>query len=107
MPDLHVTPHGARWSLREGPQSAPISEYATRAEAEMAARAVLRERGGEGEVVVSEEDPTGLAPVEDREASDPIAPSSAEGGDPVTDPGDAGAAPAGTPERLRENQGGL
>ena len=52
--------------MRDSPGAPPVSEYPTREEAELAARDLARERGTE--VVVREEDPTGLADVQDHEA---------------------------------------
>lgn len=91
MADLYLHPHGDRWSLCEGPDCDPISEYATRAEAEMAARALARERGGE--VIVSEQDPTGLDAVQEPGAGEPV---------------DSGAGGReGTVERVRGQQAGF
>ena len=67
MDPIEVVPHGGnRWSVREGPGAEPVSEYPTREEAELAARDLARQRGAE--VVVRDEDPTGLADVQDHEA---------------------------------------
>lgn len=93
MPDVHLHPHGDRWALCEGPDCDPISEYATRGEAEMAARALARERGGE--VIVSEQDPTGLDQAQEPGAGEPV------------DPGIGGGRGEGTVERLRGQQAGF
>lgn len=69
MPDVHVTRHGQRWAVADDPAATPLSEHATREEAEVAARALAAERGG-GEVIVRDEDPSGLAGHEDREAGE-------------------------------------
>ncbi|HEX8101020.1 MAG TPA: DUF2188 domain-containing protein [Solirubrobacteraceae bacterium] len=69
MPDVHVTRHGQRWAVADDPAATPVSEHATREEAESAARALAAERGG-GEVIVSDEDPSGLAGHEDRDAGE-------------------------------------
>ena len=67
---MHVYPHGQqRWAVAEGPAGTPVSEYATCEEAQSAARVMAAERGG-GEVVVSQDDPTGLAAVEDASAGE-------------------------------------
>ncbi len=58
MPDVHVTRHGQRWAVAAEPGATPLSEHATREEAESAARVLAADRGG-GEVIVSEEDPSG------------------------------------------------
>jgi Uncharacterized protein conserved in bacteria (DUF2188) len=50
--DIHVTRHGNRWALREAPDAMPLSEYATREQAELAARQIAEERGAQ--VFVSE-----------------------------------------------------
>lgn len=70
MPDVYVRPHGDRWSLCEAPDCDPISEFATRAEAESAGRAHVRESGGQ--VIVSETDPTGLDAVQEPGAGEPV-----------------------------------
>ena len=104
MPDVHVYRHGQRWALSEAPAGEPISEYATCSEAESAGRALLRDRGAEGDVVVQSDDPTGLAAVQESGAGEPLTGAGGGGsGDGIA--GETGS--AGTPERLRESQGGL
>ena len=93
--DLHVHRHGDRWALADAPGASPISEYATCAEAELAARAILRERGGTGEVIVSSEDPTGLDAAQEPGAGQEI--------DTGVETGSGGKAP----ERLRSQQAGF
>jgi len=67
MDPIEVVPHGGnRWGVRDRPGAPPVSEYPTREEAELAARDMARERGAE--VVVREQDATGLADVQDHEA---------------------------------------
>ena len=67
MDPIEVVPHGGnRWSVRESADAPPVSEYPTREEAELAARDLARQRGAE--VVVRDEDPTGLDAVQDHEA---------------------------------------
>ncbi len=90
MSDVHVTRHGARWAVADAPGATPLSEHATREEAESAARALVAERGGE--VRVADEDPSGLGEGEDRGAGERS---------------DAPPATAGDPEQLRAEQGGL
>ncbi len=67
MEAIEVVPHGTnRWGVKEHPDQPPVSEYPTREEAELAARDLARQRGAE--VVVREQDDTGLADVQDHEA---------------------------------------
>jgi hypothetical protein len=67
MDPIEVVPHGGnRWGVKDHPDRPPVSEYPTREQAELAARDLARESGAE--VVVREEDPTGLADVQDHEA---------------------------------------
>jgi hypothetical protein len=66
MPDFTVHPHGERWAVLEAGAESPIKEFGTREAAELAARDLARQRGTE--VVVRDEDPTGLDAVQDHEA---------------------------------------
>jgi len=67
MDPIEVVPHGGnRWGVKDRPDAPPVSEYPTREEAELAARDLARRRGAE--VVVRDEDPTGLDAVQDHEA---------------------------------------
>jgi hypothetical protein len=72
--------------------STPISEHATCQEAESAARVRAADHGG-GEVIVTTDDPTGLAAVEDTEVEE------------RTDPPGRSGASSYEPERLRGEQG--
>jgi Uncharacterized protein conserved in bacteria (DUF2188) len=56
MPDITVHRHGDRWAVAEPGASTPAQEYATREEAELAARQLA----DGGDVRVVEDDPTGL-----------------------------------------------
>jgi hypothetical protein len=67
MSSIEVVPHGGnRWGVKDHPDRPPVSEYPTREQAELAARDLARESGAE--VIVRDEDPTGLAEVQDHEA---------------------------------------
>ena len=93
MPDVTVHPHGDRWAVAPTGASSPTSEYATREEAELAAR----DEAAGGTVDVLDHDPTGLQE---------------RGGDagPATGAEEPGRAPLdGTtlPDHPRTEQGGL
>jgi hypothetical protein len=45
--EIHVTPHGNRWAVRDSPDGMPLSEYPTREEAALAGRQLAEERGAE------------------------------------------------------------
>jgi Uncharacterized protein conserved in bacteria (DUF2188) len=83
--DVHVTRHGNRWAVREGPDATPLSEYPTREQAELAARQIAEERGAQ--VFVSEV-PEGAEPAAASEPSgdEPEPRPRTEGG--ATDPSD-------------------
>jgi len=94
MSDVHVTRHGERWAVSEGDASdTPVSEFPTLVAAEVAARALARDSGGE--VHVSDADPSGLGEQEDSDAG--------ERSDPAGGPAKA-TRPA---EHVRETQAGL
>jgi len=98
MPDIHVYPHGSRrWAVADEPAGTPLSEFATCAEAQSAARVLAAERGG-GEVVVSQDDPTGLSAVEDAAAGEAQR-TGASGATPLGGPNNV------EPEQLRGVQG--
>jgi Uncharacterized protein conserved in bacteria (DUF2188) len=90
MPDITVHRHGDRWAVEEAGAESPAKEFPTREAAELAAR----QMAGDGTVNVVEDDPTGLADVQDHGAGAP------ETEDPKISAGD----PA---ERSREPQTGL
>ena len=90
MPDITVHRHGDRWAVHEAGAESPAKEFPSREAAELAAR----QMAGGGSVQVVEDDPTGLADVQDHGAGQ------AEPPDPKISAGD----PA---ERSREQQGGL
>jgi hypothetical protein len=90
MPDFTVHRHGDRWAVKEQGAESPVKEFPSRDAAEVAARQMAE--GGAVEVV--ENDPTGLADVQDPDAGAPETPDSKVGaGDPA--------------ERSREQQAGL
>ena len=96
---MHVYPHGRqRWAVAEEPAGTPVSEYATCEEAQSAARVMAAERGG-GEVIVSQDDPTGLAAVEDASAGE------AQAGETSTTATPLGGGNNLEPEQLRGVQG--
>ena len=95
MTEITVFRHGGRWAVADAPGATPRSEFNTREEAELEAR---RLAGEGGTVSVSEEDPTGLAPVQDQ----PTVPDQVAG---ASEPGGPRAAPAD--ELPREPQAGL
>jgi uncharacterized protein DUF2188 len=90
MPDITVHRHGDRWSVAEAGAESPIKEFPSREAAELAAR----DMAAGGSVNVVEDDPTGLADVQDHGAG------RAEPPDEKVSAGD----PA---ERSREQQAGL
>lgn len=100
MADITVHRHGDRWAVKEAGAESPIAEFPTREAAELAAA----QMAGGGTVEVLEEDPTGLAAVQDPDAGEPAHATPTE-----ADP--AGMEPkitAGDPvERSREPQTGL
>ena len=100
MTDITVHRHGDRWAVREAGAESPIKEFPTREAAELAARQIA----DGGAVEVLEEDPTGLAAVQDPGAGEPAhgTPAEAEpgAGEPKVTAGD----PA---ERSRQLQTGL
>ena len=100
MADITVHRHGDRWAVTETGAESPIKEFPTRAAAEHAAA----DMAGGGTVEVLEEDPTGLASVQDPGAGEPArgTPTEAEPGgmDPKISAGDP-------LERSREPQTGL
>jgi len=99
MPDIHVYPHGSRrWAVADEPAGTPLSEFATCEEAQSAARVLAAERGG-GEVVVSQDDPTGLSAVEDAAAGEAQQTGVSEPTPPL------GGANNVEPEQLRGVQG--
>lgn len=67
MPDITVHPHGDRWAVLQQGAESPIKEFPTREAAELAARQMAE--GGAVEVL--EDDPTGLADVQDHDAGEP------------------------------------
>jgi hypothetical protein len=67
MPDVTVHRHGDRWAVREAGAESPIEELPSREAAEMAARQLA----AGGRVEVLEEDPTGLADIQDEGAGEP------------------------------------
>jgi hypothetical protein len=66
MPHITVHPHADRWAVVEQGAESPIKEFPTREAAELAARQMAE--GGAVEVL--EEDPTGLADVQNRDAGE-------------------------------------
>lgn len=92
MPDVHVFRHGQRWAVADDLTATPISEHATCEEAESAARGRAADQGG-GEVIVTTDDPTGLAAVQDDDAGE------------RRDPAPQSGASSYEPERLRGEQG--
>jgi uncharacterized protein DUF2188 len=93
MDPIEVVPHGGnRWAVKEHPDQPPVSEYPTREQAELAARDLAR--GSGAEVVVREEDSTGLADVQDHE------------GEPAGAGPDAAPENAQPSERMIRNLGG-
>jgi hypothetical protein len=100
MADITVHRHGDRWAVKEAGAESPISEFPTREAAELAAT----QMAGGGTVEVLEEDPTGLAAVQDPDAGERAhgTPTEAEPGgmDPKITAGDP-------LERSREPQTGL
>jgi hypothetical protein len=68
MPDVTVHRHGDRWAVREAGAESPLEELPSREAAEMAARQLA----AGGRVEVLEEDPTGLADVQDEGAGEPV-----------------------------------
>lgn len=47
MTQIFVVPHGGRWAVKTAPDASPIAEYETCELAELAARDLARDRGGE------------------------------------------------------------
>ena len=90
MPDITVHRHGDRWAVVETGAGSPVKEFPTRQAAELAAQ----QMAAGGAVNVVEDDPTGLADVQDHGAGEP------EFEDPKITAGD----PA---ERSRQPQTGL
>jgi hypothetical protein len=45
--DVYIARHGNRWAVKEGPDATPVSEYPTREQAELAARQMAEETGGQ------------------------------------------------------------
>jgi hypothetical protein len=90
MPDITVHRHGDRWSVKEAGAESPIKEFPSREAAELAAR----DMAAGGAVEVREDDPTGLADVQDHGAGQP-------------DTGDEKISAGDPAERSREQQAGL
>jgi Uncharacterized protein conserved in bacteria (DUF2188) len=90
MSDITVHRHGDRWAVVEAGAESPVKEFPTREAAELAAQQMAQG----GAVNVVEDDPTGLADVQDHGAGEP------ELEDPKVTAGD----PA---ERSRQPQTGL
>jgi hypothetical protein len=90
MPDITVHPHGDRWAVVEAGAESPVKEFPTREAAELAAQQMAQG----GAVNVREEDPTGLADMQDHGAGEPA----------VDDPKISAGDPA---ERSRQPQTGL
>ena len=90
MPDITVRRHGDRWAVKQVGAESPTKEFPTREAAELAAR----QMADGGKVSIAEDDPTGLADVQDHGAGEP------ELEDPKITAGD----PA---ERSRQQQTGL
>jgi Uncharacterized protein conserved in bacteria (DUF2188) len=63
---VHVFPHGGRWAVGRSLEEPPVSEYATREEAELAARGLA------GHVEVHDTDPSGLEPEAPDQAGAPV-----------------------------------
>ena len=83
--DVHITRHGNRWALREAPDAMPLSEYPTREQAELAARQMAEQHGGQvfvSEVPEGEEQGAATEPAGDEPEPMPRT----EGG--ATDPAD-------------------
>jgi hypothetical protein len=100
MADITVHRHGDRWAVKETGKGSPIQEFPTREAAELAASQMAR--GGTVEVI--EEDPTGLAEVQDPGAGEPTHGTPAEAAPGGMEP----KVSAGDPlERSREPQTGL
>lgn len=98
MPPTEITVfrHGGRWALSDAPGAAPRAEFNTREEAEVEARRLAGETGAE--IRVDENDPTGLAGVQDQ----PTVP------DQQADPAPPGGPRAAPPDEMaREPQAGL
>jgi hypothetical protein len=90
MADITVHRHGDRWAVKEQGAESPVKEFPTREAAEIAAR----QMAGAGAVRVVEDDPTGLADVQDHGAGEPATEDpKITAGDPL--------------ERSREPQTGL
>jgi hypothetical protein len=68
MPDITVHRHGDRWAIFEQGAQSPAKEFPSLEAAELAARQMAA--GGSVEVV--EDDPTGLADVQDPDAGEPV-----------------------------------
>jgi hypothetical protein len=66
MPDITVHRHGDRWAVREAGAQSPLKEFPTREAAELAARQMAEG----GTVNVADDDPTGLADVQDHGAGE-------------------------------------
>ena len=47
MTQILVVPHGGRWAVKDSPDATPIAEYETCELAELAARQLADEQGGE------------------------------------------------------------
>ena len=93
MPDVTVHPHGDRWAVAPAGASSPASEYATREEAELAAR----DLAGDGAVEALDRDPAGL---EERGGDDGPATGAER-------PGKAPLDGSTLPDHPRTEQGGL
>lgn len=91
MADITVHRHGDRWAVKERGAESPVKEFPSREAAEVAARQMAE--GGAVEVL--EDDPTGLAAVQDHDAGEPDT-----GGDEKVTAGDP-------LERSRQPQTGL
>lgn len=90
MPDITVHRHGDRWAVTEAGAESPVKEFPSREAAELAAQ----QMAAGGSVQVVDDDPTGLADVQDHGAGQAEPPDSKiSAGDPA--------------ERTREQQGGL
>jgi hypothetical protein len=100
MADITVHRHGDRWAVEEAGAESPIKEFPTREAAELAAA----QMAGDGTVKVLDDDATGLARTQDREAGEPAHATPTEAAAEATEPKISAGDPA---ERSRQPQTGL
>jgi hypothetical protein len=100
MADITVHRHGDRWAVQETGTGSPIKEFPSREAAELAASQIA----GNRTIEVLEDDPTGLAGVQDHDAGEPAHGTPTEAAPDGMEP----KITAGDPlERSREPQTGL